>query len=185
MKKLTLAILLATIVAVASAQNPTKEEYRHSPVAGTEWNAAVNQNPFIPGYFADPTIRKFGDIYYLYATTDGTGNGYGPAQVWVSKDFVNWRNFVCSSATAYIISPIPLAVAIQTHIVCSMPHLLMVLWDLSHIEVRYSLPTRMRWFMVQAIILYLILMTTITVYIIAIRALRPFMVSTARYVSTV
>lgn len=49
-------------------------------------------NPFIPGYFADPTIRKFGDIYYLYATTDGNGNGYGPAQVWASYDFRNWKN---------------------------------------------------------------------------------------------
>lgn len=103
MKKLTLATLLATTVAVTSAQNPTKEEYRHSPVAGTEWNAAVNLNPFIPGYFADPTIRKFGDTYYLYATTDGTGNGYGPAQVWVSKDFVNWRNFVMNWPTTEVV----------------------------------------------------------------------------------
>ena len=58
------------------------------------WNAPGAANPFIPGYFADPTIRKFGDTYYLYATTDGTGNGYGPAQVWVSNDFRNWKNVV-------------------------------------------------------------------------------------------
>lgn len=49
-------------------------------------------NPLVPGYFADPTIKKFGDTYYLYATTDGNGGGYGPAQVWTSKDFVNWTN---------------------------------------------------------------------------------------------
>lgn len=92
-----LTVALATVFAPATmsvAQKPAKEEYRPSPVVGTAWNAAGNMNPFIPGYFADPTIRKFGDTYYLYATTDGTGNGYGPAQVWVSKDFVNWRNFV-------------------------------------------------------------------------------------------
>ncbi len=47
-------------------------------------------NPFIPGYFADPTIKKFGDTYYLYATTDGSGAGFGPAQCWTSKDFQNW-----------------------------------------------------------------------------------------------
>ena len=47
-------------------------------------------NPAIPGYFADPTIKKFGDTYYMYATTDGSGAGFGPAQVWTSKDFVNW-----------------------------------------------------------------------------------------------
>ena len=36
----------------------------------TEWNTPSAGNPFIPGYFADPTIRKFGDTYYIYATTD-------------------------------------------------------------------------------------------------------------------
>jgi hypothetical protein len=49
-----------------------------------------NMNPIIPGYFADPTIKKFGDTYYIYATTDGNGGGLGPSQVWMSKDFVNW-----------------------------------------------------------------------------------------------
>lgn len=47
-------------------------------------------NPILPGYFADPTIKKFGDTYYIYATTDGNGAGFGPAQVWMSKDFKNW-----------------------------------------------------------------------------------------------
>ncbi len=52
--------------------------------------AAGNGNPIIPGYFADPTIKKFGDTFYLYTTTDGNGGGLGPSQVWISKDFVNW-----------------------------------------------------------------------------------------------
>ncbi|WP_413669018.1 family 43 glycosylhydrolase [Mucilaginibacter sp. Mucisp86] len=52
--------------------------------------APGNGNPIIPGYFADPTVRKFGDTYYIYATTDGNGGGHGPSQVWTSKDFVNW-----------------------------------------------------------------------------------------------
>ncbi len=47
-------------------------------------------NPMIPGYFADPTLKKFGDTYYVYATTDGSGAGFGPAQLWQSKDLVNW-----------------------------------------------------------------------------------------------
>jgi len=67
------------------------------------YNAPSAANPFIPGYFADPTIRKFGDTYYLYATTDGTGNGYGPAQVWVSKDFVNWKNIVMNWPTTEVV----------------------------------------------------------------------------------
>jgi hypothetical protein len=51
---------------------------------------AGSGNPVIPGYFADPTLKRFGDTYYLYATTDGSGAGFGPAQVWTSKDAVNW-----------------------------------------------------------------------------------------------
>ncbi len=68
-----------------------------------QWNTPGAGNPFIPGYFADPTIRKFGDTYYLYTTTDGTGNGYGPAQVWVSKDFCNWKNIVMNWPTTEVV----------------------------------------------------------------------------------
>lgn len=64
-----------SIAASAQKQSPT---------------APGNGNPIIPGYFADPTIKKFGDTYYIYATTDGNGGGLGPSQVWTSKDFVNW-----------------------------------------------------------------------------------------------
>lgn len=64
----------------AKTASPAETTYR-SPGAG---------NPLLPGYFADPTVKKFGDTYYMYATTDGSGAGFGPAQVWSSKDFVNW-----------------------------------------------------------------------------------------------
>lgn len=97
MKGIVLPLLLLASTTVFAQQRP--KEYTPSPVMGTAWNAQGNANPFIPGYFADPTIRKFGDTYYLYATTDGTGNGYGPAQVWVSKDFVNWKNIVMNWPT--------------------------------------------------------------------------------------
>ena len=33
-------------------------------------NTPAAKNPILPGWFADPTIKKFGDIYYIYATTD-------------------------------------------------------------------------------------------------------------------
>lgn len=68
-----------------------------------EWNTPGAGNPILPGYFADPTIRKFGDTFYIYATTDGTGNGYGPAQVWVSKDFVNWQNVLLNWPTTEVV----------------------------------------------------------------------------------
>jgi beta-xylosidase len=68
------------------------------PVA---WNSPKAGNPIIPGYFADPTVKKFGDTYYLYATTDGNGGGLGPSQVWVSKDFVNWTIMPMNWPTTY------------------------------------------------------------------------------------
>jgi xylan 1,4-beta-xylosidase len=61
--------------------------------ADTTYTAAGNCNPLVPGYFADPTIQKFGDTYYLYATTDGIKLASGEPQVWFSKDFVNWYNY--------------------------------------------------------------------------------------------
>ena len=61
-----------------------------SGFARKKHDAPGTGNPVIPGYFADPTIKKFGDTYYIDATTDGSGAGFGPAQVWTSKDFVNW-----------------------------------------------------------------------------------------------
>ena len=61
-----------------SAQSLKKHETPHA------------MNPLLPGYFADPTIKKIGDTYYIYATTDGNGWGAGPSQVWTSIDFKNW-----------------------------------------------------------------------------------------------
>lgn len=85
-------VMLAALACHAVAQMPS-----------AEWNTPGAGNPLIPGYFADPTIRKFGDTYYIYATTDGTGNGYGPAQVWISKDFVKWRNVTMNWPTTEVV----------------------------------------------------------------------------------
>jgi xylan 1,4-beta-xylosidase len=73
---------LGIFATFAQAQTPTAS----SQVAG-------NGNPFIPGYFADPTIKKFGDTYYVYATTDNVKEASGEPQVWMSKDLVNWHNY--------------------------------------------------------------------------------------------
>ena len=100
MKKLLLLFIWGTLCTSSALAD---EVYKPSPILGTAWNQKGNMNPIIPGYFADPTIRKFGDTYYIYATTDGTGNGYGPAQVWVSKDFVNWKNIVMNWPTTEVV----------------------------------------------------------------------------------
>ena len=92
-------MLIATTLLAASL-SLRAQKLQENP---EQWNMPGMGNPFIPGYFADPTIRKFGDTFYIYATTDGTGNGYGPAQVWMSKDFVNWRNEVMNWPTTEVV----------------------------------------------------------------------------------
>lgn len=77
MKRILLSALVATLI--FPSLNAQKR-----------YNDVATGNPFLPGYFADPTVKKFGDTYYIYATTDGSGAGFGPAQVWQSKDFENW-----------------------------------------------------------------------------------------------
>jgi len=101
MNKTIISLFALAITTTANAQ--PRREYTPSSVQGSAWNTPGNINPIIPGYFADPTIRKFGDTYYIYATTDGTGNGYGPAQVWLSKDFINWTNYVMNWPTTEVV----------------------------------------------------------------------------------
>ncbi len=57
-------------------------------------NAPNAGNPILPGYFADPTITKFGDTYYIYATTDNEMLGSGAPTVWYSDDLTHWYNYI-------------------------------------------------------------------------------------------
>jgi hypothetical protein len=75
--------LFYTLIAAGTLLQPLSAQQ-------VEWNSPGAGNPILPGYFADPTVKKIGDTYYIYATTDGNGGGLGPSQVWTSKDFVNW-----------------------------------------------------------------------------------------------
>ncbi len=53
---------------------------------------AKTYHPLVPDHLADPSIVKFGDTFYLYATTDIDKElkQAGPPVVWKSKDFINW-----------------------------------------------------------------------------------------------
>lgn len=48
------------------------------------------QNPIVPGYFADPSIRYIDGKYYLSITSDGYDDHNGEPFIWVSDDLVNW-----------------------------------------------------------------------------------------------
>lgn len=52
-----------------------------------------SQNPMLPGYYADPSIKKIDNKYYLYVTTDGYGpfGNDGLTFVWISDNLVDWK----------------------------------------------------------------------------------------------
>ena len=81
-KKLLYSLILLVFTGTIFAQ---KDVEVNTPGAG---------NPILLGWFADPTIKKFGDIYYIYATTDNEMLASGAPTVWYSKDFKNWYNYI-------------------------------------------------------------------------------------------
>ncbi|MGW4943398.1 family 43 glycosylhydrolase [Actinoplanes sp. NPDC004185] len=51
----------------------------------------VLRSPVLPGLNADPNIVRFGDTYYIYATTDGiAGWGSTTFKAWSSTDLATW-----------------------------------------------------------------------------------------------
>lgn len=79
-----LFVLLSCAQKIQVKTTISEVKYNNSPNTG---------NPVLPGYYADPTIKKFGDIYYIYATTDNEMLASGAPTVWYSKDFQNWYNY--------------------------------------------------------------------------------------------
>ena len=54
--------------------------------------AVEMRSPVLPGLYADPNIARFGDTYYLYATSDGVaGWGGKDFYFWTSKNLADWE----------------------------------------------------------------------------------------------
>ena len=85
------AIITLTLIATLILSTQTKAKTYLERYGDQNMARELSEgNPVIPGLFADPSIAKFGDTYYIYATTDGFGWPTGRWVVWKSKDFVNW-----------------------------------------------------------------------------------------------
>ncbi len=69
------------------------EKRLHPAAANSEknWYAGGAGNPFVPGYYADPSCLEHKGRYYIYATTDGPGWEANGLSVWVSDDLVRWQ----------------------------------------------------------------------------------------------
>ena len=48
--------------------------------------------PLLDGFNADPSIRVFGDTYYIYPTSDKPNWNTTDFSVWSSKNLVDWKN---------------------------------------------------------------------------------------------
>ncbi|MEV6812876.1 family 43 glycosylhydrolase [Micromonospora sp. NPDC051296] len=89
-------------VAPTSTSTPAGPRDYSSPVkltvtsqsgATREWTvrAVEMRSPVLPGFNADPNIVRFGETYYIYATTDGHPNwGSSTFKVWSSRNLVDW-----------------------------------------------------------------------------------------------
>ena len=53
--------------------------------------AAEPPKPILDGYTADPSIRVFGDTYYIYPTSDKPNWQTTDFSVWSSKNLVDWK----------------------------------------------------------------------------------------------
>lgn len=85
-RKLLVFLSLVFVISIVSCNKKivAKETFSELKTIG---------NPVLPGYYADPTIKKFGDIYYIYATTDNEMLASGAPTVWYSNDLQNWYNY--------------------------------------------------------------------------------------------
>jgi predicted GH43/DUF377 family glycosyl hydrolase len=52
---------------------------------------AAAPKPILPGYYADPAIRVFGDTYYVYPTHEKDKWFTTDFYVWSSKDLIHWE----------------------------------------------------------------------------------------------
>ncbi|NHD19395.1 MULTISPECIES: family 43 glycosylhydrolase [unclassified Actinopolyspora] len=72
---------------------PVEYEVRSRSHESRTWTVrAVEMNsPSLPGHNADPNIVRFGDTYYIYATTDGfPGWSSDSFKTWSSTNLVDW-----------------------------------------------------------------------------------------------
>lgn len=82
-----LAATLTMLLLAACATLP-QEADRDIALGTQAFDDPAQGNPIVPGYWGDPSIHKFGNTWYIYATT--AEGGEGGAFVWKSPDRQNW-----------------------------------------------------------------------------------------------
>jgi len=60
-------------------------------LSATALAAPIPPTPILEGFTADPSIRVFGDTYYVYPTSDKPNWLTTDFSVWSSKNLVDWK----------------------------------------------------------------------------------------------
>ncbi|KAG6363421.1 hypothetical protein INS49_008520 [Diaporthe citri] len=83
-----LPILVSLLSAAAAAAADTLTALGHSP--GLNLTTAEAGNPLFDGWFADPEIRVYGDVFWIFATTSVLFKNQEHFDAWSSTDLVQW-----------------------------------------------------------------------------------------------
>lgn len=83
-----LSILVSLLGAAAAAAADTVTALGHSP--GLNLTTAEAGNPLFDGWFADPEIRVYDDVFWIFATTSTAFEGQKHFDAWSSTDLTDW-----------------------------------------------------------------------------------------------
>lgn len=83
-----LFILVSFLSAAAAAAADTLTALGHSP--GLNLTTAEAGNPLFDGWFADPEIRVYDDVFWIFATTSVAFEKQKHFDAWSSTDLVQW-----------------------------------------------------------------------------------------------
>ena len=89
MKNLLPVFASLLFTADLSAQ-PVPAQTNTAPAAEAE-NLPAPPKPILDGFTADPSIRVFGDAYYVYPTSDKPNWMTTDFSVWSSKNLIDWK----------------------------------------------------------------------------------------------
>jgi beta-xylosidase len=81
--------LLASFVAIGLLAGSASAQT--NAVAVEETNLPAPPKPILDGFTADPSIRVFGDTYYVYPTSDKPNWMTTDFSVWSSKNLIDWK----------------------------------------------------------------------------------------------
>ncbi|MFO1488388.1 MAG: family 43 glycosylhydrolase [Verrucomicrobiota bacterium] len=92
-KRNTLARAATFAWLLAAATSPAETNTAATTVTNTPADqiTAPPPKPILAGFTADPSIRAFGDTYYIYPTSDRPNWNTTEFAVWSSKNLVTWK----------------------------------------------------------------------------------------------